>query len=127
MIPVALAKKSVNTIKGGLKSLKEIKNINALKKANGIKKALTGMCRKAKTGASRLKKGKIKEKGKLEPPNEAIDIIKKDRKKSLADKCFTGDILVYTSQGYKPIKEIRKGDEFIPVMKKQEKKALNKL
>ncbi len=55
---VALAKKSVNAIKGGLKSLKGIKNINALKKANGIKKALTGMCGKAKTGASRLKKGK---------------------------------------------------------------------
>ncbi len=85
------------------------------------------MCGKAKTGALKLKKGKVKKKGKLEPPDEAIDIIKKDRKKSLADKCFTGDTLVYTSQGYKPIKEIRKGDEFIPVMKKQEKKALKKL
>ncbi len=109
---VALAKKSVNAIKGGLKSLKGIKNINALKKAKGIKKALAGMRGKAKTGASRLKKGKVKKKGKLEPPDEAIDAIKKDQKKKcLKDRCFTGDTLVYTSQGYKPIKEIRKGDE----------------
>ncbi len=86
------------------------------------------MLGKAKTGASRLKKGKVKKKGKLEPPDEAIDAIKKgQKKKCLTDKCFTGDTLVYTSQGYKPIKEIRKGDEFIPVMKKQEKKALKKL
>ena len=109
---VALAKKAVNAIKGGLKSLKGIKNINALKKAKGIKKALAGMPGKAKTGASRLKKGKIKKKGKLEPPDEAIDAIKKGQKKRcLTDKCFTGDTLVYTSQGYKPIKEIRKGVE----------------
>ncbi len=109
---VALAKKSVNAVKGGLKSLKGLKNINALKKAKGIKKALAGMRGKAKTGASRLKKGKVKKKGKLEPPDEAIDAIKKgQKKKCLTDKCFTGDTLVYTSQGYKPIKEIRKGDE----------------
>ena len=108
----ALAKKSVNAVKDGLKTLKRIKNINALKKAKGIKKALAGMPGKAKTGASRLKKGKIKKKGKLEPPDEAIDAIKKGQKKRcLTDKCFTGDTLVYTSQGYKPIKEIHKGDE----------------
>ena len=80
---VALAKKSVNAVKGGLKSLKGLKNINALKKAKGIKKALAGMCGKAKTGASRLKKGKVKKKGKLEPPDEAIDAIKKGQKKSV--------------------------------------------
>ena len=67
---------------------------------------------KAKTGASRLKKGKVKKKGKLEPPDEAIDVIKKDQKGlCVGDKCFTGDTLVYTKHGYKPIKEIRKGDE----------------
>ena len=38
---------------------------------------------KAKTGASRLKKGKVKKKGKLEPPDEAIDAIKKTRKVSV--------------------------------------------
>ncbi len=38
---------------------------------------------KAKTGASRLKKGKVKKKGKLEPPDEAIDAIKKGQKKSV--------------------------------------------
>ncbi len=67
---------------------------------------------KAKTGASRLKKGKVKKKGKLEPPDEAIDTIKKgQKKKCLTDRCFTGDTLVYTKHGYKPIKEIFKGDE----------------
>ncbi len=67
---------------------------------------------KAKTGASRLKKGKVKKKGKLEPPDEAIDAIKKDQKGlCVGDKCFTGDTLVYTRHGYKPIKEICKGDE----------------
>ena len=67
---------------------------------------------KAKTGASRLKKGKVKKKGKLEPPDEAIDVIKKDQKGlCVGDKCFTGDTLVYTKHGYKPIKEIFKGDE----------------
>ena len=35
---------------------------------------------KEKTGALRLKKGKLKKKRKLEPPDEAIDAIKKDQK-----------------------------------------------
>ncbi len=85
------------------------------------------MCGKAKTGALKLKKGKVKKKGKLEPSDEAIDAIKKDQKGlCVGDKCFTDDTLVYTKHGYKPIKEIRKGDEFIPGMKKQEKKVLKK-
>ena len=67
---------------------------------------------KAKTGALRLKKGKLKKKGKLEPPDEAIDEIKKDQKGlCVGDKCFTGDTLVYTRHGYKLVKEIRKCDE----------------
>ncbi len=45
---VALAKKSVNAIKGGLKSLKGLKNINALKKAKGLRKRLQGCVGKQK-------------------------------------------------------------------------------
>ena len=102
---VALAKKSVNAVKGGLKSLKGLKNINALKKAKGIKKALKEMLGKAKTGALSAKKG-------IKNTDEAIDAIKDEIKELCTNgKCFTGDTLVYTSQGYKPIKEIRKGDE----------------
>ena len=102
---VALAKKSVNAVKGGLKSLKGLKNINALKKAKGIKKALAGMRGKAKTGASSVKKG-------IKNTDEAIDAIKDGIKELCTNgKCFTGDTLVYTRQGYKFIKEIRKGDE----------------
>ncbi|MCI9080098.1 MAG: hypothetical protein HFH68_14515 [Lachnospiraceae bacterium] len=109
---VALAKKSVNAVKGGLKGLKGMKNINALKKAKGIKKALSGLRGKAKTGASRPKKAKVKKKGKLYPQEDAINAIKKDQKKGCVNgKCFTGDTLVYTNQGYKFIKEIQKGDE----------------
>ena len=102
---VALAKKSANAIKGGLKSLKGLKNINALNKAKDIKKVLTGMRGRAKTGASRLNRG-------MKNTDEAFDVVKNEIKEICTNgRCFTGDTLVYTVYGYKPIKEIHKGDE----------------
>ncbi len=86
------------------------------------------MCGKAKTGALKLKKGKVKKKGKLEPSDEAIDAIKKDQKGlCVGDKCFTGDTLVYTKHGYKPIKEIRKGDKVYSRDEKTGEKSLKEV
>lgn len=42
----------------------------------------------------------------------AIQTVKNDNKKPCPNgKCFTGEILIYTSRGYRPIKEIQKGDD----------------
>ncbi len=99
---VALAKKTASVLKGGLKGLK---SMNALKKAKGIKAVLTSMRGKAQTGALNLKKG-------IMNADEAVDAIKKEVKELCTNgRCFTGDTLVYTRQGYRPIKEIQKGDE----------------
>ena len=60
---------------------------------------------KAKTGASKVK-------GWLKNPKEAFNNIKKRLKGECVNgRCFTGDTLVYTRHGYKPIKGIQKGDE----------------
>ena len=83
---------------------------------------------KAKTGALRLKKGKGKKKGKLEPPDETIDVIKKDQKVlCVGDKCFTCDTMVYTKYKYKPIKEIYKGDKVYSRDEKTGEKSLKEV
>ncbi len=104
---IALAKKSGKALKGlkGLKSLKGLKGFNALDKAKGMKSLFGALKGKAKTGASKVK-------GWLKKPKEAFNNIKKRLKGECVNgRCFTGDTLVYTRDGYKPIKGIQKGDE----------------
>ena len=104
---IALAKKSGKALKGlkGLKSLKGLKGFNALDKAKGMKSLFGALKGKAKTGASKVK-------GWLKKPKEAFNNIKKRLKGECVNgRCFTGDTLVYTRHGYKPIKGIQKGDE----------------
>ncbi len=101
---IALAKKSGKALKG-LKGLKSLKGFNALDKAKGMKSLFGALKGKAKTGASKVK-------GWLKNPKEAFNNIKKRLKGECVNgRCFTGDTLVYTRHGYKPIKGIQKGDE----------------
>ena len=98
---IALAKKSGKALKG----LKGLKGFNALDKAKGMKSLFGALKGKAKTGASKVK-------GWLKKPKEAFNNIKKRLKGECVNgRCFTGDTLVYTRHGYKPIKGIQKGDE----------------
>ena len=98
---IALAKKTGKALKG----LKGLKGFNALDKAKGMKSLFGALKGKAKTGASKVK-------GWLKNRKEAFNNIKKRLKGECVNgRCFTGDTLVYTRHGYKPIKGIQKGDE----------------
>lgn len=99
----AAAKKSANAVKTGLKSIKEL---NAVRKAKGMKKLFGVLRGKAKTGATK------KIRSLFDKVDEVFDAIKNRQKKVCTGaRCFSGDTLVCTRKGYQPIKEIQKGDE----------------
>ncbi|MCI8562936.1 MAG: hypothetical protein HFH69_05395 [Lachnospiraceae bacterium] len=96
---MALASKSAKAAKAGLKGMKEM---SALSKAKGMKKMLGALRGKAKTGAKKAGQ-KLKDLwGKFK------NLFKR---KCTGDKCFTGDTPVFTSRGYRPIREMQKGDD----------------
>lgn len=96
---MALASKSAKAAKAGLKGMKEM---SALSKAKGMKKMLGALRGKAKTGAKKAGQ-KLKHLwGKFK------NLFKR---KCSGDKCFTGDTPVFTSHGYRPIREMQKGDD----------------
>ena len=96
---MALASKSAKAAKAGLKGMKEM---SALSKAKGMKKMLGALRGKAKTGAKKAGQ-KLKDLwGKFK------NLFKR---KCSGDKCFTGDTPVFTSRGYRPIREMQKGDD----------------
>lgn len=95
----ALASKSAKAANAGLKGMKEM---SALSKARGMKSMLKSLRGKAKTGAKKAGK-KLK--------NLWGNIKKVFKKKCTGDKCFTGDTPVFTSRGYRLIKEMQKGDD----------------
>lgn len=76
---------------------KETKDKSALSKAKGMNSMLGGVRGKAKTGAKTAGSGEN-----LKTPS---------KKKRIKNKCFTGDTPVFTSCGYRLIKEIQKGDD----------------
>ena len=96
---MALASKSAKAAKAGLKGMKEM---SAVSKAKGMKKVLGALRGKAKTGAKKAGQ-KLK--------NLWGNIKKKFKKKCTGNKCFTGDTPVFTSNGYRPIREMQKGDD----------------
>ncbi len=99
---IALAKKSGKALKG----LKGLKGTKALDKAQDMKSMFSALRGKAKTGASKAKKKGMKNR------KEAFDNVELEHKgECLNGRCFTGDTLVCTKDGYKTIKEIHKGDE----------------
>lgn len=76
----------------------------ALSKMKQMKSVFGGMRGKAKTGAKKVS-GKKSRKKKVEEEK------KKAKKECTNGKCFTGDTLVWTKNGLRPIKEVRKGDD----------------
>ena len=95
----ALASKSAKAANAGLKGMKEM---GALSKAKGMKSMLKALRGKAKTGAKKAGQ-KLKDLW--------GNIKKVFKKKCTGDKCFTGDTPVFTSRGYRLIKEMQKGDD----------------
>ncbi|MEZ3422378.1 MAG: hypothetical protein K1W39_01540 [Lachnospiraceae bacterium] len=96
---IALAKKTGKVLKG-------LKGTKALDKAKDMKSMFSALRGKAKTGASKAKNKGMKNR------KEAFDNVELEHKeKCVNGRCFTGDTLVCTRDGYKPIKEIQKGDE----------------
>ncbi len=96
---IALAKKTGKVLKG-------LKGTKALDKAKDMKSMFSALRGKAKTGASKAKNKGMKNR------KEAFDNVELEHKeKCVNGRCFTGDTLVCTRDGYKPIKKIQKGDE----------------
>lgn len=102
---IGLAGKTGKVVKIAEKGADGIDAINSLEKAKNIETVLSKTGGKAVTGALSIKSG-------TKDVNTAFDIIKNETKEICTNrKCFTGDTLIYTSNGYKVIKEIKKGDE----------------
>lgn len=102
---IGLAGKTGKVVKIAEKGADGIDAINSLEKAKNIETVLSKTGGKAVTGALSIKSG-------TKDVNTAFDIIKNETKEICTNgKCFTGDTLIYTSHGYKAIKEIKKGDE----------------
>ena len=96
---IALAKKTGKVLKG-------LKGTKALDKAKDMKSMFSALRGKAKTGASKAKNKGMKNR------KEAFDNVELEHKeKCVNGRCFTGDTLVCTRDGYKTIKKIQKGDE----------------
>lgn len=96
---MALASKSAKAANAGLKGMTEM---GALSKAKGMKSMLKALRGKTKTGAKKAGQ-KLKDLW--------GNIKKVFKKKCTGDKCFTGDTPVFTSRGYRLIKQMQKGDD----------------
>lgn len=88
---------------------------NGLKSAGVVAKNSTKNA--AKRGGSGVSSsGKMKDgaRGSSGGPNKNNTTKKKkeeNKKEKVEEQCFTGDTLILTSQGYRPVKEIQKGDD----------------
>lgn len=91
-------------LKAALQKKEKKEKSDAIKAAKRRKQAASAKSGKMKVGAKGTSKSTnrqtaMKAKG------------KKNKQEKLKGKCFTGDMLVLTSRGLRPIKEIRKGDD----------------
>ncbi len=99
-----------------------------VEKANSTKGSKKGVAA-SNSGGSRTGKGKIGAKSYNKTnKQQVIDGEKGNYKKDKKEQqCFTGDTLICTDKGYRPIKEIRKGDDIYSRNEKTKETGLKKV
>ncbi len=99
-----------------------------VEKANSTKGSKKGVAA-SNSGGSRTGKGKIGAKS-YNKTNKQQAIKRQkvnNKKRQRKRKCFTGDTLICTDKGYRPIKEIRKGDDIYSRNEKTKETGLKKV